>query len=289
LGWGRLRTIAALFWIAILSAVGCKGPDIPIDNSSQEVGTVHEMLNAVVWQKTSAERIALARQAYGIARLQLDAALLDPAWTAALEQTGKYSHLPPAIMMDIDETVLDNTTYETRIVRELGQFSPESFASWCREVSASAVPGVTEFLNYAHNEGVTIILFSARSEELHACTLENLKKLGLSFEQRFPSLLLDDGSTKTERRAEVAKYYRILLLIGDNLEDFVSGSHALPKERREIARQYADNWGKKWIVLPNPMYGHWDAAFYDFEYSLPRSEQIKKKRTGLEESPNGSR
>ena len=96
------------------------------------------MLNATLWQQTSAEYIGVTNQIYRFARVNLDQALADTSWTAALEQTGDYSRLPPAVMLDIDETVLDNGPYEARIIKHLGRYSPSTFAEWCRNENAPA-------------------------------------------------------------------------------------------------------------------------------------------------------
>jgi len=81
----------------------------------------------------------------------------------------------------------------------------------------------------------------------------------------------------------VAKHYRILLLVGDNLEDFVSGSKSDPASRRQLALEHADQWGRQWIVLPNSIYGHWEASMYNFDYRLPRDEQLRLKLQQLQE------
>src|SRR5215203_940023 len=77
----------------------------------------HENLNAVAWMQTSLEYQASAVQAYRLAARQLDEALADRSWTAAIEQTGDASKLPPAVVLDIDETVLDNSPFQARVVR----------------------------------------------------------------------------------------------------------------------------------------------------------------------------
>ena len=118
----------------------------------------HEMLNATLWQQSSGEYRAVTWQTYQLAQSRLDQALADPDWTAALEQSGDYQALPPAIVVDIDETILDNTRYETRIIKELGQYSPSSFADWCHNENAPAVPGSLEFLSYASERGVAFFI-----------------------------------------------------------------------------------------------------------------------------------
>jgi 5'-nucleotidase (lipoprotein e(P4) family) len=236
----------------------------------------HEMLNAALWRQSSAEYPAIARQTYHLARMNLDQALADPRWSAALEQTGDAAGLPPAIIADLDETILDDTSYEVRSIRWLGSYSPESFADWCRDVNAPAIPGAREFLDYAVARGVTVFYYSARRASLRECTTRNLRYLELPFPDE-TRLLLADGKNKSDYRAGVAEQYRILLLLGDNLEDFVTGSRADPSVRSELAERYVHRWGREWIVFPNPMYGHWEAAPYGFDYQLPRTEQLRRK------------
>jgi len=243
---------------------------------SETEPATHEMLNAALWRQSSAEYPAIARQTYRLARVNLDQALADPQWTAVLEQTGDATALPPAIIADLDETILDDTSYEVRIIRWLGSYSLESFADWCRDVNAPAIPGAREFLDYAVAHGVTVFYYSARRDSLRECTTRNLRYLQLPLPDE-TRLLLANGKSKSDYRAEVAEKYRILLLLGDNLEDFVTGSRADPSVRSELAERYAQRWGREWIVFPNPMYGHWEAAPYGFNYGLPRKEQLQRK------------
>jgi acid phosphatase len=238
------------------------------------------MLNATLWQHTSAEYECAVQQAYRLATENLDKALLDTDWSAALEQQVTDTTLPPAILLDLDETVLDNTEYEVRIIRELGQYSPESFAQWCEAAAAPAISGAAEFLEYATKRQVAVFYYSARKENLRGCTTRNLQALGLPLKDD-SRLLLDDGTSKSEYRAMIAAKYRLLLLVGDNLEDFVAGSKSHSGLRRELAQRYSRYWGREWIILPNPMYGHWESTTYDFDYRLPRDQQLQRKRDAL--------
>ncbi|UCC55267.1 MAG: hypothetical protein JSU75_07755 [Gammaproteobacteria bacterium] len=242
----------------------------------------HEMLNATLWAQSSAEYEAVTRQVYRVARANLDEALADPHWRAALEQTGDYADLPPAIVLDLDETILDNTSYEVRIIRELKKYSRASFADWCREVDAPAIPGAKEFLDYAADQNVAVFYYSARRENLRDCTARNLRALQVPFPNQ-SRLLLNTGTSKSEYRAMIARNYRILLLVGDNLQDFVDGSKTDPSRRRDLARSHVERWGREWIMLPNPMYGHWESSFYGFDYELPREEQLRRKNLQLHE------
>ena len=273
------RVIMRCRFLCMLAAV----TTVILSGCVQSPGKIntHEMLNATLWQQTSAEYIGVTNQAYRMARINVDLALADTSWTAALEQNGDYSRLPPAVMLDIDETVLDNAPYETRIVKKLGSYSPASFAEWCHDENAPAVPGAKTFLDYAVAKGVAVFYYSARREKLRACTTRNMRELGLPLPDD-SRLLLHDGTSKSDYRAMVARHYRVLLLVGDNLEDFVAGSKSDPASRRDLALRYTERWGRQWIILPNAIYGHWEASAYNFDYRLPREQQLQLKLQQLQ-------
>ncbi len=265
---GLVPTLLSLFLIGCTNQVASTEP--------------HEMLNATLWQQTSAEYVGVVSQTWLLAQDNLDKALADPQWSAAIEQTANSSHLPPAIMLDLDETVLDNTAYETRIIKRLGQYTHSSFADWCRNSTAPAITGTKAFLDYAAEQGVAIFFYSARREKLRECTLRNLHELQLPLPDE-SRLFLSNGMSKADYRRQVAQQYRILLLVGDNMEDFIDGFKTGPDIRRSLAHDYKDRWGRQWIILPNPMYGHWESSIYNFDYALPREEQLKYKMQELAE------
>ena len=284
-GYYRLAVRMALIVLCALAVAACGfgETDSERGSSTEKEDYAHEMLDAVLWQQLSAEYVAVTTQTYRLAKEQLQKALRDRSWTAALEQSGAYADLPPAVMLDLDETVFDNTRYEARIINQHQRYSGETFSRWCMESDVAAVPGVKEFLDYAQSQGVAIIYYSSRKELLRDCTLASLRKLGVPVSAERNTLLLNDGTKKAEYRASVARHYRILLLIGDSLEDFVEGSKAPLAARNALSNEYTDYWGSKWIMLPNPMYGHWEATLYDFNYRLPRKQKIERKRAALKE------
>ncbi len=276
--------------LACLSAASCAGmprglSSTPGDERGASGNLGHEMLNAVLWQATSAEYEAVALQTFALAGRNLDIAMADPSWTAAFEQTGDFETLPPAIILDIDETVLDNSPYNVQVVSRLGEYSRDSFRDWCLKSEAPAVPGVQAFLANAAGKNVAVFYVSARPEDLRSCTIENLRGLGLPVADEKNSIFLAVGDSKSDERGAVAKDYRILLLIGDNMDDFADGSRATPKQRKRLASRYAEQWGYTWIILPNPMYGHWEDVFYGFDYGLPRAAKLREKSRGLMVDP----
>ena len=226
----------------------------------------HENLNAVAWMQASIEYEAAALQAYRAAARQLDAALADPSWTAAIEQTADATKLPPAVVLDIDETVLDNSPFQARTVRDNTSYSEEAWNRWVLEARARAVPGAKEFTQYAAKKGVAVFYISNRMSEVEKPTRANLEAAGFPVDPKVDTVLSRGerlewtASGKGPRRAFVAASYRILLLIGDDLGDFVVNASGTPDERRTRTEPNADWWGVRWIMLPNPTYGSWERA-----------------------------
>lgn len=224
----------------------------------------HENLNAVVWMQTAAEYQAVARQTYRVAEATLDRALRDPSWTAALEQTESavdYSKRPPAIILDLDETVLDNGAFQARSTANATQYSDENWQKWVAEKRAGLVPGAREFLTSAHARGVNIFYVTNRvcdPSNANDPTVVVLRTHGLPF---YPTRLQckTETSDKAPRRRSIAATHRILMLVGDDLNDFAT----LPfdvKVRAEFVADLGRYWGERWFMIPNPTYGSWERS-----------------------------
>jgi len=217
---------------------------------------------ASLWATASAEYAAVALQTYAAARQKLDLALADPAWTASLGQSEGYESLPPAIIIDLDETVLDNRPFQMRLIREGLDFDEEMWNEWVRESRAKAIPGSVEFLLYAHQRDVAIFYLTNRAHSVEKATRTNLAALGAPLDPEIDTVLTKNeeanwGSDKESRLARVAASYRVLLILGDHLRDFVSVEGSSRDERRKITFDHAAMWGEKWFMLPNPLYGSW--------------------------------
>ena len=255
--------------VSLIAAGSCaprgSGP-VSTPAGSASTALPHENLNAVLWVQTALEYEASATQAYGLAALQLDAALRDASWSAALEQTSDASRLPPAVILDIDETVLDNSSYQARQIRDNSQFAADTWDRWCQEARATAVPGARAFTQYAEKRGVTVFYITNRTANVEEATRRNLGALGFPLTPGIDTVLTRaerpewQASAKGARRAHVAHDYRILLLVGDDLGDFVVDASGTPQERAARAAAQADWWGRRWIMLPNPTYGSWERA-----------------------------
>ena len=247
------------------------------------------LVDSVLWAGTAVEHDGAILQAYRVARSMLGKALRDRNWTAAIEQQGhSFRKLPPAIIMDLDETILDNSPFEARRAEHSGPDDDIAWQAWVREAKAQALPGALEFTSYAHSRGVTIFYVTNRVVSLKAATRANLEKDGFPFDPRIDTLYCagqqpDWGTDKATRRAEIARHFRILLLFGDDLGDFLSGAANPISRRRELAAPYQDRWGTKWIALPNAMYGSWEAALHPSQTNSAEQQQPDLKRQVLDE------
>jgi acid phosphatase len=219
--------------------------------------------------------------------MQLDAALADPAWTAAIEQTGDASKLPPAVVVDVDETVLDNSYYQARMVRDNTAYSSATWDPWVMEAKATAIPGAREFAQYAHARGVTIFYVTNRTANLEEATRTNLAAEQFPLSTDVDTVLTRgerpewSASAKGPRRTHVAATHRILLLVGDDLGDFVVDAAGTPEERRGRTRMHEGWWGRRWIMLPNPTYGSWERAIIG-----NAADQLEARRRALRYAPD---
>lgn len=250
-------------------------------------------LNAVAWTQTAIERELITRQVFAVARDRLARALADPRWDAlpSDEREGRVDTLKPAIIVDIDETMLDNSPYQARLVRDGASYDEFTWAQWCREERAAAVPGALEFARYAAERGVTVFYLSNRARDLNTATLANLRKLGFPVADHADVFLglgtalpgcEQNGTEKGCRRRLVARDYRVLMQFGDQIGDFVDVLANTPAGRRQAVEPYLAWVGERWFVLPNPTYGSWEPALFNNAWSLPAEQRRQLKLDALD-------
>ncbi len=230
-------------------------------------------INSVLWVQTAAEYQANCYQAYNTALLSIETAIADNRWTGALEQTNDFSDLPPAVIFDLDETVLDNSAYQAKLALEGSGFQLSSWDQWIGMQQAGSIAGAVVFINYIQNQGIEVIFISNRECRKRdnasslcpqeADTIENLNTIGITGITEKNVLLkheyMDWGSEKKSRREYIVEKYRVLMIFGDDLGDFIPGvkKEITPEKRKETAAIYNHNWGTKWFIISNPMYGSW--------------------------------
>ena len=265
-----------LFTAAVVSA--CYG-SVYAQTPSGGRADLDYQVAAVLYQQKAAEYRALSYQAYNLARWRLDADL-DKKNVKKLPKAER--RMPRAIIVDIDETVLDNSPAQVYGIMNGAAFNTKDWYAWSEMRKAKAVPGAVEFLNYAVSKGVKIFYISNRDEVQKAATIDNLRKAGFNDVSADNVMLRTKESSKDARRATVAAKYRIVLLFGDNLDDFTGAF-----ERKSVADRFAetdnakDQWGKKFIVLPNAMYGTWENAIYEY-LRLTEAQKAEKRAAALE-------
>lgn len=248
-------------------------------------------LNAVLWMQRAAEYRATCETVYHAAADRLDAALKDPDWDALVpaERASAAKGLPPAVVLDVDETVLDNSPYQARLVRSGGEYDEVSWDGWVREEKAQPVPGVLDFAKAATARGITLIYISNRAEHLGPATLSNLRKAGLPVKDDSVFLGLgtfvegceQEGSEKLCRRQLAGRKYRVLMQFGDQLGDFAQVVANTPDARDALEAQYRGWFGQRWWALPNPSYGSWEPALFNNAWPDPRETRRASKREAL--------
>jgi acid phosphatase len=267
----RLSPLSATLTLVLLLSSACASRTAPPASTpgappaAAPAGKV-PLPDSVVWFRTSVEYRAVTTQSYRLATLMLDRGLADRAWTAALEQTGDFGSKPPAVILDVDETVLDNSESEERNIREGASYNEARWADWCNERRATPIPGALEFTRAAAAKGVAVFYVTNRDRALEQATRDNLAKYGFPLDPARDTVLTRaerpewSSSDKSSRRAVVAQDFRILLLVGDDFGDFVAGARGTLAARRALDEANAARWGVTWIALPNPLYGSWKTA-----------------------------
>jgi 5'-nucleotidase (lipoprotein e(P4) family) len=252
----------------------------------------HDLLDAVLWMQRSVEYKATTMGAFALARLRLDQALADPSWTALVpkELSTPYQSLPPAVILDVDETILDNSGYQAWNAIKDTTFDPKTWTSYVNTVASLAIPGAVEFTRYADLKGVKVFYVSNRTAEEEPAKRKNLERFGFPMGGSVDTVLTarkrpDWGSAKGVRRAFIAKEYRVLLNLGDNFGDFVDEYRGTEAERLAVLEQHRSRWGREWIMLPNPAYGSFESAPYKHDFKLSEADKRKAKRDALEPWP----
>ena len=258
------RTIAV---VAALILAGCAGT-APDFDPEKDFGHA--------WVKYSADYAAITRQVYAVATRDLSRFVADTTWSAMPGQTDA-AELPPAVILDVDETVINNVNFQVRFERP---FTDRKLEMWDREHVAEPVPGVVEFIAAARAAGVEVFFMTNRPCEQYpgetdACpqkqtVIDGIRELGIDVEPEFVMLALEQpGWTgeKLGRRQLIAEKYRVIMVIGDNFADFVACARnsyyppctepATRASRLADLEKYGDYWGNGWYILPGPMHGSW--------------------------------
>jgi 5'-nucleotidase (lipoprotein e(P4) family) len=233
--------------------------------------TNEHTVQAVLWVQRSGEYRALCHQAFNLARRVLDEEL-------------KANPAPKkrAVVVDVDETVLDNSPYQARLIKTRQGYATATWRQWVDLARAEALAGAVDFLKHAASRGVEVFYISNRRAEEHAGTLANLRAKGFPNADDAHLLLRTAEGSKAKRRAAVSATHEIVMLMGDNLNDFTEvfdGKDAAARVA-EVDR-LAQEFGRRFIVLPNPLYGDFEDSIYRYNRGLPEAEKDALRKGAL--------
>ncbi len=255
-----MKNISLIFILFISACTIAPRLSVNVPSSSEYI-TVNGKLFTTVFQQRSAEYRALCYQAYNIARLQID----------QLPPSGKK---PYAIMTDIDETVLSNAAYQAHQTLQGKDYDAPSWYQWTAMADADTVPGALSFLTYASSKGIKIFYVTNRDEVEREGTLKNLQKFHFPDAAHDHLFLKGEISSKESRKQQILLNHEIVLLIGDNLNDFSSAfEKKLPGDRMQVTDSLSHQFGKTLIVLPNAVYGDWENALYQYNSNLTPAQK----------------
>ena len=248
-------------------------------------------LNAVAWSQTAIEHDLLYVQTYRDAQMQLLKALKDSRWDALSkdDRIAPLKGLKPAVVLDVDETALDNSPYQARLIQSGGEYNEADWAAWCKEEAARALPGAVEFTQFAAKHGIAVIFISNRAKDLDSVTLDNLRQVG--FPVSGPEAFLglgtfvegceQIGTEKGCRRQLISRKYRVLMQVGDQIGDFADVIANNAEGRQQAMAPYLKWIGTRWFILPNATYGSWEPALFNNDWTLPRNERRRQKEAAL--------
>ena len=259
-----LRSI--LVFISMLVCTSCATP--PISHSpDRDLG--------LLWVNHAAEYEALTRQAYQSATDSLAEFIENPLWSAHPGQQDA-GNLPTAVILDVDETVMNNSKFQISFERP---FSNSKLEKWNDEHISDPVPGVMEFVTAARAASVDVFFVTNRpcrpvDSSVDPCpqrksAIRDIGELGIDTDAAHVLLSEERGwdRAKIARRDHIAKTHRIIMLFGDDLGDFVPcvrtklygpcTEPATKANRTSLVRENSRYWGKGWYILPGPMHGSW--------------------------------
>ncbi|MGN4722245.1 5'-nucleotidase, lipoprotein e(P4) family [Bacillus cereus group sp. MYBK15-3] len=265
------RGITTLLSVAVLSTslVACSGTPEKTVAKEEKVKLTEQQLMADLWYQTAGETKALYYQGYNIGQLKLDAIL------------AKGTEKKPAIVLDLDETVLDNSPHQAMSVKT-GKGYPYKWDDWINKAEAEALPGTIDFLKYTESKGVDIYYISNRKTNQLDATIKNLERVGAPQATKEHILLQDPKEKGKEKRRElVSQTHDIVLFFGDNLSDFTGFDGKSVKDRNQTVADSKAQFGEKFIIFPNPMYGDWEGALYDYDFKKSDAEKDKIRRDNL--------
>ena len=239
-----IRRVAVAF---VTIAAACTAPaSTATGRPSPSPIAARPLSNDIRWFRSAAEYRALTRQTYAVA-----AERLPELARGATARTW-------AVILDADETVLDNSEYQRRRWVLDSSYTEPTWQAWVNERAATAVPGAPEFIRHVHELGGRVVIVTNRAMTLCDATRANLESLSIT-----PDLVLCQPPGESDKNPRFQRVQsgtaapgipalKVVAWVGDNILDFPGMSQAM----RGDPKAFAD-FGRRFFILPNPMYGSW--------------------------------
>jgi 5'-nucleotidase (lipoprotein e(P4) family) len=250
--------------IALQLLTGCATPRAPerlVDQNTQ----------GVIWMQNAAEYEALLYQAFNAAKLSVD-------------QAKETQTEPWAVVVDLDETMLDNSPYAAWQLLNGKPYEPATWIEWCKAGETTALPGAVDFAQHVIAQGGALFYISNRQNETYEATFKNLRQIGFPQVNQTTLLLRTDTSNKEVRFKKVTDAgYDIVLMLGDNLNDFpeINTYRQGNAERSAAVETNQSAFGTRFIVFPNPSYGDWEGGLADGYHQLSAEEKLTLRQQKL--------
>ena len=214
-------------------------PLLIVSQNNTIINNKSELPNDIKWVTSSSEYVILCEQIYRTAWLEIKTKLLAMDY--------------PVIIMDLDETVLDNSEYQINLFSKREEYNITSWNRFVKKEISTLVPGAKEFIKkYKQKINAKIIYISNRDASTLKATINNMQALGVYFEDDIFLLKQDKNDSKVIRRQEVFSgssrmqiygSHKIIAYFGDAAGDF-------PNDEKY-------EFGINKFIFPNPMYGKW--------------------------------
>jgi 5'-nucleotidase (lipoprotein e(P4) family) len=204
--------------------------------------------NDVKWSRVSAEHRAIYLETYHAATERLTA-------LASGRAQGSW-----AVILDADETVIDNSEYEAGRIPFGGSFDAKSWTAWVMEGRAAALPGAVAFTSRVHELGGKVVIVTNRDDAECPITRSNLQSVAIRADLVLCKTTTDDKNPRFDavQNGSAAPGFpamTVLEWLGDNIQDFPHLSQSIRNEPDSAFSRFGDSF----FALPNVMYGSWQS------------------------------
>lgn len=226
----------------------------------------NSLLWATAWKQTAAEYFALCHQAYNLARLRVDLAI----------ENRTSGDKPLAIITDLDDTAMHARSYWGYLINQgLEFFDDAIWDEWLPENEITAAPGAKDFFDYCATQNVEVFYVTNRDqgERTYEYAMKQLEFLEFPYADDAHLYVFRDTSDKSPARAEVETKFEVVVMLGDNLNDYQRDYYVTGiEERMRLMERDRDHFGREFILLPNPTDGHWVRAIFGDSEPQPTRE-----------------